>query len=369
MKISHYLQLMIENNASDLFFSPGSPVLMKIEGVSCPVSENHHLTPSEAKELAYSLMNDNSLKAFEENWEVNMGVSVKGLGRFRVNVMRQRSEVAMVIRNVKTDPPTIEEIHVPIYLKQLVMEKRGLILVAGATGSGKSTTLAAMINHRNSTSHGHILTIEDPIEFLHQYKKSVVNQREVGTDTKSYGEALKNAMREAPDVILIGEIRDEQTMRNAINYSETGHLCLATIHASNAVETLDRAINFFPQVNHKQLLVDLSHNLKAIICQRLILGINGKRWPAVEILKDSPFITELIQKGQIDLIRDAFERNLEKEVVTFDQAIFSLYENNKISRAEAIAHADSKHNMTVKIRLKNEEKIDTSKIDALQIDR
>ena len=351
MEIAKYLQLMTQKNASDLFFSPGSPVLIKIEGHCHPVSKQHHLTPEESKELAYSLMNESQVKAFEDEWEVNMGVSVQGLGRFRVNVLRQRGAVAMVIRNVKVNPPSIEDINVPTFLKDLVMEKRGLILVAGATGSGKSTTLAAMIDHRNATTHGHILTIEDPIEFLHHYKKSVVNQREVGTDTKSYNDALKNAMREAPDVILIGEIRDTETMRNAINYSETGHLCLATIHASNAVETLDRVINFFPQEAHKQLLTDLANNLKAIICQRLIPGTDNKRWPAVEVLKDSPFIKELIKKGEIDQIRDAFERNLETDIITFDQAIYELYQKGLITEEQAIAYADSSHNMTVKIKI------------------
>lgn len=365
MDISEYLQLMVNKNASDLFFSPGSPVLIKIEGICFPLKESRRLTPLEVKEISYSVMNESHVKEFESNWEVNMGVSVKGVGRFRINVMRQRGEVAAVIRNVKTSPPTIEELNVPAELKGLVMEKRGLILVAGATGCGKSSTLAAMIDHRNATSRGHILTIEDPIEFLHSYKKSIVNQREIGTDTKSYGEALKNAMREAPDVILIGEIRDEETMRSAINYSETGHLCLATIHSSNSVETLDRVINFFGESAHKQLLIDLSRNLKAIICQRLIPGVDGKRWPAVEILKDTPFIKELIQKGEIDQIREAFERNLEEEIITFDQAIFNLFEEGKISKKEAIAYADSKHNVSLKIRLSSKTEIDTSQFNDL----
>ncbi len=367
MKISDYLKLMTKKNASDLFFSPGSPVLIKVEGICHPISENRHLTPTEVRELAYSMMNDTHLKVFEEKLEVNMGVSIHGLGRFRVNVMHQRGSVAMVVRNIKTKPPSIEDINVPLYLKDLVMEKRGLILITGATGSGKSTTLAAMIDYRNTTKHGHILTIEDPIEFLHSYKKSVVNQREVGTDTLSYADALKNAMREAPDVILIGEIRDEDTMRNAINYSETGHLCLATIHASNSVETLDRVINFFPQALHKQLLMDLANNLKAIICQRLIPGVDGKRWPAVEILKESPFIKELIQKGEIDQIRDAFERNLEKEIITFDQAILELFEKGKINKKEAIDYADSKHNMGVNLRLLHDGKSGNSGIGNIVI--
>jgi twitching motility protein PilU len=365
MNISNYLDLMTKKNASDLFFSPGSPVLMKVEGDCHPISEDKHLTADESKELAYSLMNDTHLKNFEENWEVNMGVSIEGVGRFRVNVLRQRGAVAMVIRNVKTSPPSLEDINVPTYLKNVVMENRGLVLVAGATGSGKSTTLAAMIDYRAQSKRGHILTIEDPIEFLHSYKKSIINQREVGTDTKSYGEALKNAMREAPDVILIGEIRDEETMRHAINYSETGHLCLATIHASNSVETLDRVINFFPQNLHKQVLLDLANNLKAVICQRLIPGTNNKRWPAVEILKDSPYIKELIQKGEISKIREAFDRNLEKEIITFDQAILQLYITGKISKEKAIDYADSKHNMSVKIRLLNDDtsrNIDTNDI-------
>jgi twitching motility protein PilU len=367
MDVFDYLKLMIKHHASDLFFSPNAPVLIKIEGISKPISEEHRLSPEEVKKRAYSIMRETDIKIFEENWEVNFALSVPELGRFRINVMRQRGAIAMVVRNVKVSPPTIDEIQVPPCLKDLVMEKRGLILVAGATGSGKSTTLAAMIDHRNSSVHGHILTIEDPIEFLHSYKKSIVNQREVGTDTKSYSAALKNAMREAPDVILIGEIRDEETMRNALNYSETGHLCLATIHASNSVETLDRVINFFPQNMHQQVYLDLANNLKAIICQRLIPGINGKRYAAVEIVKDSPFIKELIQNGKIDQVREAIERNLENEVVTFDKAIFELYKAKKISKQAAIDYADSKHNVSVLIRLHTDNKIDDSNIDQLHI--
>ena len=365
--ITDFLQLMVKKEASDLYFSPGSPVMIKVEGISHPVREDHHLTPVEVQAFAFSLMSENKLKEFESEWEVNLGVSITDLGRFRVNVMRQRGTVAMVVRYVKSLPPTLDALNLPSSLEGLVMENRGLVLVAGATGSGKSTTLASMIDYRNSQKHGHILTVEDPIEFLHSYKKSVVNQREVGADTKSYSAALKNAMREAPDVILIGEIRDEETMRNAINYSETGHLCLATIHASNAMETLARVINLFPETHRKQLLIDLSHNLKAIICQRLIPGLDGKRWPAVEVLNDSPYILDLIQRDKIDEIREAFERNLEKEIVTFDQAIISLYEAGRISQEMALFYADSKHNIEVKIRLKESGSAYTDSVDNLSI--
>jgi twitching motility protein PilU len=368
MEISQYLQLMVDRQASDLFFSSDFPVLIKIEGNFSPIDNEKKITAIKVKELAYSLMKEVYIKAFEENWEVNLGVSLADIGRFRVNVMRQKGEVAMVIRCIKSVPPSIEDLHLPEILKTVVLEKRGLILVSGATGSGKSTTLASMIDYRNESVAGHILTIEDPIEFIHGYKKSIVNQREVGTDTKSYGEALKNAMREAPDVILIGEIRDEYTMRNVINYAETGHLCLATIHASNAIETLERVINFFPNRVHKQLFMDLGHNIKAIICQRLIPGIDGKRWAAIELLTDTPFVKELIQTGRIDDIKETLERNIEKDIITFDQAIFELFRQGKISKSEAIDNADSKHNIEVKIRLMNDGAVNNTNFNGLTIE-
>jgi twitching motility protein PilU len=368
MDISQYLQIMVEKEASDLFFSADFPVLMKVEGNFSPIGNEQKLTAVTVKALAYSLMKESHLKAFEEDWEVNLGVSLADIGRFRVNVMRQKNEVAMVIRFIKSDPPSIDELHLPEILKSIVLEKRGLILVSGATGSGKSTTLASMIDYRNASLAGHILTIEDPIEYIHNYKKSIVNQREVGTDTKSYGEALKNAMREAPDVILIGEIRDENTMRNAINYAETGHLCLATIHASNTIETLDRVINFFPETAHKQLFIDLGHNIRAIICQRLISGKDGKRWPAIELLKDTPFVKELIQTGRIDDIRETIERNMENDIVTFDQAIFELLKQDKITEKEALDNADSRHNLEVQIRLMKGSDMSNGSLNNMTID-
>lgn len=368
MNIAQYLQIMVDRKASDLFFTPDFPVLIKIEGCFSPIDNEKKLTAIAVRELAYSVMKEMHLKVFEENWEVNLGISLTNIGRFRVNVMRQKNEIAMVVRYIKSQPPSIDELHLPEALKSVVLEKRGLILVSGATGSGKSTTLASMIDYRNESVAGHILTIEDPIEFIHGYKKSIVNQREVGTDTKSYTEALKNAMREAPDVILIGEIRDENTMKNAINYAETGHLCLATIHASNTIETLDRVINFFPERAHKQLFIDLGHNIRAIICQRLISGIDGKRWPAIELLKDTPFVRELIQTGRIDDIRETLERNMEKDIITFDQAIFKLFDEGKISKSEAISNADSKHNIEVQIRLMRDGPASKSSLDNLTIE-
>ncbi|GIU24197.1 twitching motility protein PilT [Shewanella colwelliana] len=369
MHISSYLLLMVEQGASDLFFTPDSPVLIKVEGISSPLNEAQALSAAQVKSFAYSLMKDHQLHTFEQQWDISIGVTIENVGRFRVSIFRQRNQVAMVIRLVRSEPPQLDSLNLPEYLKQLVMLQRGLILVAGATGSGKSSTLAAMIDHRNSQQHGHILTIEDPIEFIHTYKKSVVNQREVGEDTKSFDSALKSAMREAPDVILIGEIRDESTMRNAINYAETGHLCLATIHASNSIETLDRVINLFPERQHKQLLIDLSHNLRAIVCQRLIPGLEGKRWPAVEILRDTPFIKELIKQAKVDEIRDALERNLEKEITTFDNAVLALYQARRITKEHAIAYGDSQHNVEVQIRLLDSKAVSEGRYDDVDVDK
>lgn len=350
MDIALYLKLMTEKNASDLFFSTGAPVNIKVEGITSPLGDQP-LPPGMVKALAYSIINDDQKKTFEETLELNLAISVHDVGRFRVNVYRQRGDVAMVIRYIKSRIPSIEELHLPATLKKLVMEPRGLVLLVGATGSGKSTTLAAMIDYRNSNMTGHILTIEEPIEFIHRHEKSIVDQREIGLDTLSYANALKNAMREAPDVILIGEIRDRETMQHAMAYAETGHLCLSTLHANNANQTVDRIINFFPDSAHHQLFLDLSLNLRAVISQRLVSGIDGKRVPAVEIMLKSPYISELIEKGDIDTIKEAMEKSPDIGMQTFDQSLYELYRAGKISTEEALANADSRTNLLLKIRL------------------
>ncbi len=350
MDITPYLKLMVDKNASDLFFYVGTPVHIKINGVVRPVG-NKPIGPGGVREIAYSVMKDDQIKEFEHQWESNFAIPLPGVGRFRANVFRQRGEVGMVIRYVKGEIPQVEELGLPSLLKQLVMEKRGLVLMVGSTGSGKSTTLAAMIDHRNSSSPGHILTIEDPIEFTHPHKKSLVGQREVGIDTHSYENALKSALREAPDVILIGEVREREIMKFALSYAETGHLCLSTLHSNNANGALERIVNFFPEDARAQLLMDLSLNLRAIVSQRLIKSLSGGLVPAVEVLLNTPYIADLIQKGKIDYIKDAMEQATESGMQTFDQALFRLYKEGKISKEEAIKNADSRNNVGLQIRL------------------
>lgn len=350
MDITPYLHLMIEKNASDLFLSTGAPINIKIEGATRPVDKNA-LPPGIVKQLAYSVMTDEQIREFESTMEMNLAISARNMGRFRVNVYRQRGEVAMVVRYIKGTIPSIEDLHLPQTLKNLILEPRGLILVVGATGSGKSTTLASMIDHRNSNKTGHIVTIEDPIEFIHRHKMSIVDQREIGIDTLSYSNALKNALREAPDVILVGEVRDREAMQHALTLSETGHLCLTTLHASNAYQALDRIINFFPEAMRPQLLLDLSFNLRAVISQRLVSSVDGKRLPAVEVLLNSPYVAELIQKGEIDGIKEAMEQSTDRGMQTFDQSLYTLYTEGKITMKEALDHADSRNNLGLRIRL------------------
>jgi len=346
-----YLKLMAEKDASDLFFCAGTEPHLKIQGVIRPVGDKK-LIPADINDMASSIMSEAQQKEFEEIMECNFAIPLKGVGRFRVNFFRQRGQISIVIRFIKTQIPHFEEMKLPKVLGDIIMEKRGLVLVVGATGSGKSTTLAAMIGYRNRNSASHILTIEDPLEFIHTHEKSIVQQREVGIDTLSYENALKNALREAPDVILIGEIRDMDTMKHAISYAETGHLCLATLHSNNANQTMDRILNFFPEVAHRQLLMDLSLNLRAIVSQRLLPTVDGKkRIPAVEILLNSPLIAELIAYGNISGIKEAMKESTEDGTVTFDQALLTLYRAGKITLEEAIRNADSKNDLNLAVRM------------------
>jgi twitching motility protein PilU len=303
------------------------------------------------KKIAYSLMDENQIEVFEHELEYNMAISIREVGRFRVNCFKQRGEIAMVIRAIKSEIPTIEELKLPQTLKRIINEPRGLVLVVGSTGSGKSTALAAMIDHRNETQTGHILTIEDPIEFLHRHKKSLVNQREVGFDTHAFHNALKNAMREAPDMILIGEILDATTMEAAITFAETGHLCLATLHSNNADQTLERILNFFPEAVHKNILMNLALNLRAVISLRLVVGVDGRRMPATEVLINTPMIRDLIRRGQIHQLKEAMDTSLDEDIHTFDQSLFRMYKDGKITLDEALLKADSRDGLALKIRL------------------
>ena len=350
MELTAFLHLMAERRASDLFISVGAPPSIKIDGETVHLGEVA-LRAEEVRDLAYSVMNDKQQKEFESTQEMNLAIGLPDSGRFRLNVYRQRGNVAMAARYITSQIPTLQSLNLPPILQELIMTPRGLILVVGSTGSGKSTTLASMIDYRNAIKTGHILTVEEPIEYLHQHKQSVVDQREVGIDTQSYANALKNAMREAPDVIMIGEIRDRETMQAAIAYAETGHLCLSTLHANNANQTLDRIINFFPDSARHQLLIDLSLNLRAVVSQRLLRGIDHKRVPAVEILLSTAYVTDLIEKGEIATLKEAMKQGQEYGMQTFDDSLYRLYADGKISYPEAIEHADSRTDLSLRIRL------------------
>jgi twitching motility protein PilU len=348
--LTAFMQLMARKDASDCFFSAGAPPSIKIQGVTAHVGEVA-LSSEDVRTMAYSIMNDKQQKEFEATFEMNLAVGLPDSGRFRVNVYRQRESVAIAVRYITSKIPELDQLGLPEVLKQLIMLPRGLILVVGSTGSGKSTTLASMIDYRNHNRAGHILTIEEPIEFLHRHDKSIVDQREVGLDTLSYENALKNAMREAPDVILIGEIRDRETMKHAIAYAETGHLCLSTLHANNANQTLDRIINFFPDSARHQLLIDLSLNLQAVIAMRLVKGQKAKRVPAVELMLRTPFIADLIEKGEIDQLKDAMKAGTALGMQTFDESLFRLHTAGSISLAEALENADSRTDLSLRVRL------------------
>ena len=349
MDLTRLLIKVIELKGSDLFISAGAPPQIKVEGKMVVIGENP-LNAQETHLLAYSIMNDEQTKTFEHDLELNISVNLQNTGRFRVNVFNQRGEVALVARYIKNTIPSIAQLGLPDKLKNLIMEERGLVLVVGGTGTGKSTTLASMIDYRSRTRSGHILTVEDPVEFIHSHSKGMVNQREVGLDTHSYANALKNAMREAPDVILIGEIRDRETMQQALAYAETGHLCVSTLHANNANQTLDRILNFFPETAHTQILMDLSLHLKAVIAQRLCHDLNDARVAAVEIMINTPYIADLIQKGKIDAIKEAMTQSKTIQQ-TFDEALYDLTRVGKISQEEALRHADSHNNLSLRFRL------------------
>jgi len=348
MNVKPLFKLMVEKKASDLFFAPFSPAKIKIDGKIMPVNKLE-MTPKMVKQAAYELMNEDQLDTFTRELEIDFAISEPGLGRFRVNVFHQRSNVAMVLRYITSEMPNLDELGMPEQMKELIMLRRGLILMVGATGCGKSTTLAAMVNHRNEKTSSHIITIEDPIEFLHANKKSIVNQREVGLDTKSYARALKSAMRAAPDVIQIGEIRDRESMQAALDMAGTGHLVAGTLHSNNASETLDRIINMFPQEQHSQVFMDLAHYLRAILSQRLVRSRAGKLVAAVELMLNTPHIKDLMLKGDISAVKDAHRDSGEKGMQTFDEALLLLYKNGTITLEEAMSHADSRSNLEAKI--------------------
>jgi len=350
MGFNAFLKAMVDRDGSDMYLSTGAPISIKVHGSMVPLQKNP-LPAGKSKDIAYSLMTPEQIKEFENKPEMNLAISEPGIGRFRVNVFKQRNEISMVIRSITTDIPDFSQLGLPEVLTQQIMLKRGLILFVGGTGSGKSTSLASLIDYRNSNSAGHIITIEDPVEFVHNHKKCIINQREVGVDTDCYEDALENTLRQAPDVILIGEIRSQETMEHALAFAETGHLCVSTLHANNANQALDRIINFFPEERHKQLLLDLSLNMQAIISQRLIPTIDGKRAAAIEVLLGTPRIADLIKSGQVSAIKEIMSKGEAQGMQTFDSALIKLYNAGRISMEEAMKNADSKNEVRLKITL------------------
>lgn len=350
MEIRDFLKVMIHQEASDIYLTVDSPPMYRIYGITQRIGEDN-FTNEQLEALANTIMREKQRKEFEETMEMNLALAYEDLGRFRVNIFRQRGNVGLAIRQIKVEIISIDELGLPPIIKDIAMTKRGLVLVVGATGSGKSTTLAAMIDHRNIRTQGHIVSVEDPIEFVHEHKKSIITQREIGFDTLSYTNALKNSLRQAPDVILIGEIRDTESMEAAVAFAETGHLCLATLHSNNANQAIERVLNFFPEERHPQIYLQLSLNLRAIISQRLVFSLERKRVAAMEILLDTPRIKDLIKRGEVDVLKDAMDQGIHEGSQTFDHALFVLYKEGKISLEQALINADSPNNLRLKIKL------------------
>ena len=359
------LRMMVQKNGSDLFITAGAVPSMKVDGVMSPLS-NQPLSPQHTQILVSSIMNDKQRGEFEETQECNFAISLPGVCRFRVNAFTQRGSVGVVLRVIRSDIPEFKDLNLPLILQDISMTKRGLVIFVGATGSGKSTSLAAMVGHRNQNSHGHIITIEDPIEFVHNHRNCIVTQREVGVDTDSFEVALKNTLRQAPDVILIGEIRDRETMEHAIAFAETGHLCLSTLHANSTNQALDRIINFFPEDRRQQLLMDLSLNLKSLISQRLIPTVSGVgRVAAIEIMINTPLMSDLIFKGNVHDMKELIAKSNELGMQTFDQALFDLYEAGSIKYEDALRNADSVNDLRLRIKLQSKESDNNNLMDGL----
>ncbi|MBV1914371.1 MAG: PilT/PilU family type 4a pilus ATPase [Pseudomonadales bacterium] len=351
MKFDELLRIMVDKEASDLFISAGVPPTLKIMGKTVPVTKQP-LTAEQAQNTVLSVMSEAQRKEFLETHECNFAISASGVGRFRVSAFFQRNLAGMVLRRIQTEIPQMDELGLPDTIKELSMVKRGLVFIVGATGSGKSTSLAAMIGHRNQNSNGHIISIEDPIEYLHQHKNCIITQREVGIDTESFEVGLKNTLRQAPDVIMIGEIRTREAMAHAIAFAETGHLCLATLHANNANQAMDRIVGFFPEDSHHQILMDLSLNLKAIVAQQLIPSVDGKsRQPVIEVLLNTPLMADQIRSGAFHEIKPLMTKSRESGMQTYDQALFDLYKSGQISYQDALSHADSANDLRLMIKL------------------
>jgi len=353
MTFTDYLKILAKNDGSDLFLSTGAPPCAKFHGQLKPL-DKAPIPPGEIAKIAQEIMDPEQREEFEHEFEMNLAISITKVGRFRINIFKQRNEVSIVARNIQTEIPKFEDLKLPEVLKDVIMTKRGLVLFIGATGSGKSTSLAALIDYRNTNSGGHIITIEDPVEYVHRHKKSIVNQREVGVDTRSWHAALKNTLRQAPDVILIGEIRDRETMEHALAFAETGHLAISTLHANNSNQAIDRIINFFPEERRAQLLMDLSSNLRAFVSQRLIPTVDGKRCAAIEILLGTKTISEIILRGDFYDIKEVMNKSENLGMRTFDGALFELQQGGRITEEEALRNADSPNNLRLRIKLSSD---------------